>query len=151
MSFHRRLVEKLREAIVDQCKVGDCDLNMEGAPNPRTIVQCDKLCNVNRGPMCDFVLFLGEPSLTIAAVEIKSKAWNARRVVRQLQAGAQFAEEQAHSLPVCGFFPLLLTMASKHPAQLKVLGQGRIRFRGDRYRIILRRCGASLRRFMPAR
>ncbi len=166
MNFHLDLRKKAGSAALEE-KVtviarGHCRFDVEDAGTPRTILDCDKepvrkwseeaamskelsTSEKSSKPRCDFLVFAGQSRLTVVAVEMKGRSPDAREAAAQLQAGARLADQLAQSVDVDKFVALLLHQGMKHTAQLQVLGNSRVTFRGRKYLIVQKRCGTIWR------
>lgn len=89
--------------------------------------------------LCDCLVFWSHKRKQIAAaVEIKSRAGDAKHAVRQL---ASCARQLSKMVPGRGFHfcPVLLHHALR-PAEFRILLGSKVEFRGRRYPVIQMRC-----------
>lgn len=108
-------------------------------------VDCRELGLDPNASRCDFVFFSDSGNL-VAALELKRGKIEARQLVRQLQAGADLADRLVPAGNPVRFIPVAAYGGKAHRNELAELAHPRsqIRFRGDRTRIELLRCGQTL-------
>jgi hypothetical protein len=141
------LRNRFSAAEVLHCQKEHCRLPLDGLRWPLFILDCDQYRNLRglRGSICDFFIFLYSSTLTVAVVEMKSgRDVGAAKAVEQLQAGAAEFDHIIGTQAV-SFYPILLHSGVRHTAELKVLRNRRVTYRGANYGIIYKRCGTRLR------
>ena len=131
-----------------KCQAQGCSVNMKGAPEPFVLIamDCQELSFGGDSPRCDFVFF-SDNGNWVAPIELKAGKVGASELVRQLQAGAQFAERVVPKSVQVKVVPIAVCGGKAHRKELNQLRKNtsRIRFRGNGSRnIVLRRCGISL-------
>lgn len=147
--MHETIQAACQHAVVSGCRRGGCALDLKGAANPITVVDCDRLpCQRVQSPIADFIVLVSTRPVHVVVVEMKGKSWKANDVAAQLTGGASVAEELLMNNPVGSFFPLLLCQAAQHAAQVRVLRAHKVKFRRRDYPIKLRRCGTSLQEIL---
>ena len=120
---------------------------MKDAPGPLVLVgvDCRDLGLDPNASRCDFIFFSDSGNL-VAALELKSGKVEAGQLVRQLQAGADLADRLVPAGCPVRFVPVAAYGGKAHRDELAELGRLRsqIRFRGNRARVELLRCGQPL-------
>ena len=146
------LVESVRSrvpknCISTRCQAKGCSANVGDAPTPFVLVDMDcRTLSLNQSSSrCDFI-FVTDSGDLVAALELKRGKVEASQVVRQLQAGADFADSVVPKRSVVRFVPIAVYGGKAHRGELTKLGrkQSQIRFRSSRVRIELLRCGQPL-------
>ena len=158
-----KLVEVLKKLIPSKCHArkkctkGKCNVPLRDAPSPYLLVDMD--CRALGIPAdsgrCDF-LFVGCESTRgagwVVPLELKSGSPDATDIVKQLQAGAQFAQtclaEAVDRIPAqheSTFLPVAVYGGKLHRAQSDKLRKSRILFHGKRYEIKLHRCKTPMK------
>lgn len=135
------------EAIATECRKGTTTVLLDGAPTPHTVVDLDTPnLGLSQSRRCDYLFVADTPdSSWIAAIELKSRSFRAERVVEQLQAGTDLADEWLpDSVPV-NFRPVLVhRLRTLGPHRRVALERWRVRFRGDRVKVRALSSGARL-------
>ena len=129
--------------LVDVIKKGSCDASLADAPLPHVIIDLDATGSP-LGPAqakCDF-LFFADSNL-VAPIEIKDGAPAIKRVKKQLQAGADAADELAPRDLVIDFRPVLVSKELRRDNQFE-LRQASVRLRKREEKIRRVACGAPL-------
>ena len=131
--------------VVDGIDKGRCGVSLADAPHPRVIIDLDKTGSP-LGPArtkCDF-LFFGEPDL-VMPIEIKDHgAPNIAKVTKQLQAGADAADDKLPPRhPAVRFRPVLVSRNMRRDEQLKLRSE-RVRFRKRLEMVRQLNCGDPL-------
>ncbi len=116
--------------VVDGINKGGCGVSLADAPHPRVIIDLDETGSP-LGPAqtkCDF-LFFGEPDL-VMPIEIKEHgAPNIAKVTKQLQAGADAADDKLPPRhPAVRFRPVLVSRNMRRNKQFE-LRRASVRFR----------------------
>ena len=106
-------------------------------------MNCLKRVFRQRGRICDCAVLWKDEGF-IAAVELKGgrKNVNISQIVEQLQKGFDLLEQVTASQQVENFVPILLYRGRRDPTP--ALRDKRIRFRGNKRRIVARPCGSRL-------
>ena len=146
------LVESVRSripknCISTRCQANGCSADVGAAPTPFLIVDmdCRTLSLNQRSSRCDFI-FVTDRGDVVAALELKRGKVEASQVVRQLQAGADFADSLIPRRSSVRFVPIAVYGGKAHRGELTKLGQRRaqIRFRSSHVRVELLKCGQPL-------
>ena len=153
------LVEVLKKLIPSECharkkctKKG-CNVPLTGAPLPYLLVDmdCSGLDIPADSGRCDF-LFVGCESTRgadwVVPLELKSGSPDATDIVKQLQAGAQFAQDRIPAQPESTFLPVAVYGGKLHSAQIKKLKKSKILFHGKPYEIKLHRCKTPMKEIL---
>ncbi len=154
-----RLVEDLKSSIHSKCdhagkctKKG-CNVPLTGAPSPYLLVDMD--CRALGIPAdsgrCDF-LFVGCESTRgadwVVPLELKRGSPDATDIVKQLQAGAQFAQDRIPAQHESTFLPVAVYGGKLHSAQINKFKRSRILFHGKKYEIKLHHCKTPMKEIL---
>ena len=152
------LVERIRENLPNEClakgkyRKKGCSVSLQKAPVPFIMIDMDKpQAPVKQNDTkCDYIFIGGSSNVFLVPLELKRGKLDASDVVRQLQAGANIADnriipkrESVQLLPVaiCG--------GKFHRAEIRRLSQHKIRFRGKPSNVQLLKCGDPLTKALP--
>ena len=132
-----------RSCLADDIVKGGCGVSLVDAPGPRLIIDLDEPGSPLGGAesKCDY-LFFADPNLVVP-IEIKDGEPNVATVARQLQAGAQAADELASKGIAVVCSPVLVSRDLRRKAQVD-LRKARVPFRGREERIRRVACGDPL-------
>ena len=154
------LVKDLKKLIPSECHARKCtkegcNVPLRDAPSPYLLVDMD--CRTLDIPAdsgrCDF-LFVGCESTRgadwVVPLELKSGSPDATDIVKQLQAGAQFAQDRIPAQHESTFRPVAVYGGKLHRAESDKLKskRSRIPFRGKRYEIELHRCKTPMKKIL---
>ncbi len=130
-----------------KCQAQGCSVNMKGAPRPFLLIamDCQELSFGHDAPRCDFVFF-SDNGNWVVPIELKGHKPRASQLVRQLQAGAHFAERLVPKTMDVQIRPIAAYSGRVHPNERNQLrrSSSQISFRGESSTIVLKRCGISL-------
>lgn len=131
-----------------KCEMSGCSVGLKNAPQPFFLIQmdCDKLPIGQNETRCDYIFIGGSDRVWLVPMELKKGDLGTSEVMKQLQAGARFAENIIPRNEQVSFFPIAVFGGKAHPIELRKLRQSanRIRFRGQRFNIQLLKCGSPL-------
>ena len=137
------------KCLVKSCKKEGCSVPLNRAPTPFILIDMDSpQAPVDQNATrCDYIFIGGSCSIWLVPMELKKGRPQASEVKGQLQAGADIAHtriiphrEQVRFLPVVAHGGELRRAEHK-----KFLSDAnRVRFRNQRVRISLMRCGKPL-------
>lgn len=138
-----KIPEKCR---AKQCKEAQCSLKLNNLPKPCVLINMDcKELEHSTGNRCDYLFISNkERQCMVVPIELKSGGLDASQVIKQLQAGSNFAASIMPQNVRVQFIPIAAHGGRSHPHELKKLRQQRIRFRQIQAQIKLTRCGRSL-------
>lgn len=145
------LVDQVRQNIDEEClarrcrRVG-CSLTLESLGQPFLLIDMDherSPSGRSGGKNCDY-LFVGDEDHWIAPLELKRGKLHAKDVVAQIQAGATVADQIVPHGVHTRFRPVAAYGGTAHRAELRLLATSRVRFRSQKNRVALVRCGTSL-------
>jgi len=132
-------------AIAQSCKEHRCSLKVDGISNC-VIVKPESLGD-DGSKMCDCIAFWQRQELVVAVVELKSKAGDARDIVKQLQNGCNRASEWVRSsgekVDAFNWLPAILAKGWRS-LERKVLRNCRVRIGKARLPIMAKRCGTHI-------
>ena len=147
------LVEAVGKKVDGACVTGrikkdGCSISLNGAPQPRLIIDFDKLPSLRQDQKrCDylFVAEVDEGSGWIVPLELKRGRLHADEAVRQLQAGARAAEGLVPSGAQVRFRPVAVARSKPKAERNRLKSKGsRVRFHGRAEVVRLLSCGAAL-------
>ena len=149
------LVDMIRGELNERClvtrvKKHGCKVVMTGAPQPRRIVDFDKLDEPPLLPhttRCDYLLIAesSDGCGWVVPLELKRGRLEANQVVGQLQAGASEAEKLVPQDEACRFRPVAAVgNVPKSERQKLKEKANKIGFHGHEEPVRLMRCGAEL-------
>ena len=151
------LVEVFKNNISSECHTRKCTkegckVSLKDAPSPHLLIDMD--CRALEIPpdrgRCDF-LFVGCEETGgagwVVPLELKSGSPRAAEIVKQLRAGARFAEARIPAQHEPVFLPVAVYGGKLHRAESDKLKKSRntVPFRGKTYEITLMRCNAPLK------
>ena len=136
------------ECLARRCRRDGCSLTLESLAQPFLLIDMDhekSPTNDSGGKKCDFI-FIGDESNSswIATLELKRGKLRAKEMLAQLQAGAKVAERIVPHNDRARFRPIAVYGGKAHLAERKRLSSNRVRFRSQKNRVALVRCGTSL-------
>ena len=152
------LVERIRESLPDGCfatgrlRKQGCSVSLTGVPTPSITIDMDK----PQAPVgqdetkCDYIFIGGSGNVFLLPLELKRGKLDASDVARQLQAGANIADNRIipkHEL--VQFQPVGVCGGKFHRAERRRLSQHKIRFRGKHSNVQLLKCGDLLVKALP--
>ena len=154
------LVERIRESLPDGClatgrlRKQGCSVSLAGAPTPSITIDMDKpQAPVKQNETkCDYVFIGGSSNVFLVPLELKRGKLDASDALKQLQAGANIADDRI--IPNgedIQFLPVAVCGGKIHPAQRRRLLQSEIRFNNQSSNIKLLRCGQRLADALPKR
>ena len=151
------LVEELKDKTPPECHARKCtkegcSVPLKDAPSPHLLIDMD--CSALEIPpgrgRCDF-LFVGCEGTGgadwVVPLELKSGSPRAADIIKQLRAGARFAEARIPAQHEPTFLPVAVYGGKLHRAESDKLKKSRntVSFRGKTYEIKLMRCNAPLK------
>ena len=149
------LVQRVRAKVDDRCIVGrirkrDCRVNLDGAPDPRLIVDFDRPGSPlgSSDQRCDY-LFIADAAYNhgwVVPLELKRGQFNASKITGQLQAGAQAAERIVPRNIAVRFRPIAVHRGDTTKQERNRLKRKPIlvRFRGKNVPLRRMKCGQKL-------
>ena len=149
------LVKRIKGCLPNEClatrklrKVG-CSVSLKNAPAPWIAIDMDKPhAPVGQSETkCDYIFIGGSDEVLVVPLELTKQDLKARKIVKQLRAGANIAANQI--LPVDGqvqFQPVGVCGGKFHRAERDLLlkSSSKICFRGTWFNIRLLKCGQPL-------
>lgn len=148
MKLHQSFRQSHPDGLVTSCRKEECRLQLDVGPKAElTVIDCDRCQGggIQRGKICDYFVFQSEGRRSsLFVVEMKSGAADMSHALGQLQAGCDWVARLAGSDEVDWCYPLLLTGRGGHAAEIKVLRNRRVTFKGKRLFVVRERCGSSL-------
>lgn len=126
-----------------------CAVELRDAPRPHLVVDLDHADSPARraGRKCDFIFVAAKAGggLMVVPLELKSTGINSNTVARELQAGAELAEDIADPGLVNKFVPIAVHRSENtNRKQYKELARQSVRFRGRHFAIRTMECGDAL-------
>ena len=150
-TFQNHLRAKFSKCICTSCRRRGCQLNLGSLPSHSlTVIDADKYrecCNF-KGKLCDYILFYLEDSPTVAVVELKGGRIKAGVAQKQIGNGSKVAEQITGTHRVSDFPPILLHGRRLKRLEIETLKIARVPFQGKNYRIVIERCGTTLREIL---
>ncbi len=140
-----------KNCMVSSMKKNGCKVSLEGAPEPRRIVDFDKpgLPLGEGETRCDYLFFANGERCAgwIAPLELKKGSLDANEVAKQLQAGAKFAEKCVSRKQNVTFRPIVALAGSTRKIQIKKLREdkNKVRFHSHVEAIRRMKCGTPLK------
>ncbi len=132
------------ECFVDRCQRDGCSVSLGGAPSPHVVVDMDNdSLGISNDTRCDY-LFVSEAGGTtcVLPIEMKQGSLRATHVVAQLQAGADFANEQLPNLTEFKFVPILAHQGLPKAERDRLRDKSRsVKFRKQKALAKVIRCG----------
>ncbi len=140
---------RLNNCISSSCNKSGCKLSLESIKSNAIVIIDTDRCRDSftaNDPLCDYLLFYRAGSDIAAVVmELKGGRIDAERSVAQISNGAKEVDKIISSVSVYNFIPIILFGRRAHTADVRLIQNKRIQFRGRGYRIIMERCGTSLK------
>ena len=132
-----------RACLVDGINKGNCGVSLVDVPDPHVVIDLDEAGSPlgKTRAKCDF-LFFADPNL-VAPIEIKDGAPSIAKATKQLQAGADAADELAPRDLAIDFRPVLVSKELRRDKQFE-LRQESVRFRKREEKIRRLACGEQL-------
>ena len=145
--FHKQLRYKFKHAVKESCNKEGCKLDLSSLSSYEiTVIDADQYAKRqgHSGKRCDCFVFFSDATMSVSAVEMKSGRADMGEALEQIQAGAKECQNLVRDLSDVKFYPILL---ARHvdSAEIKILLGRRIRFRGEKYKVIKEKCGAKLK------
>ena len=140
------------ESLINSCIDKGCSADMTNIPPDRVVIHVEDEFDSRKmgGQRCDRLLFyIAGNNLVAAPIELKGGDVDASEAYQQLQAGTNFAQYLTPKITKIVCFPLLF-YEHIHKVQLAKLRKYRVRFRGQRLPIQIKRCGGRLMQILPA-
>lgn len=136
------------ECQATKCSGSGCSLKLNNLPPPFILIDMDcKELKLTAGNRCDYLFISNnERQCLVVPIELKSGRLDASQVIKQLQAGSNFAASiiPDHYDVEVQFTPIVAYGGGAHSLELKKLKGQSIRFRQIQAQIKLTRCGRSL-------
>ena len=152
------LVERIRKNLPDEClakgkyRKKGCSVSLQKAPPPFIMIDMDK----PQAPVkqdatkCDYIFIGGSGDVFLLPLELKRGKLDASDVARQLQAGANIADNRIiPKRELVQFQPVGVCGGKFHRAERRRLSQHKIRFRGKHSNVQLLKCGDLLIKALP--
>lgn len=148
--FRREVDGKCLERRRGKCEKDGCGLLIESKRVPQLIIDFDKQGSpLPEGrPRCDYLFVAGRAGNKgwIVPLELKSGRYKAGEVVKQLEAGARFAETIVSENIKARFLPVLVFGRSPNKAErTKLKSIGKVSFHGKAEAVRLIKCGGRLK------
>ena len=127
-----------------ECEKQGCRVGLSGLSRPFHLIDMDHPKSPARGPRCDYLVIGEEESndLYVVALELKTAAFRAEPVSKQLTGGAKAAERVVPKAS-CRFVPVV-AHEGVHRREIDRLAKHPVSYRGERYAIKLMGCGEDL-------
>lgn len=148
------LVGQISDSLPDGCfttgklRKEGCSVSLKNAPTPSITIDMDKPhAPVEQSETkCDYIFIGGANNVLVVPLELTKQDLKARKIVRQLRAGADIATRIIPSGEFFQFQPVGVCGGKIHRAERDVLlkSSSKIRFRGKRFNIRLLKCGQPL-------
>lgn len=122
------------EALTSRCRKGNTEVLLDGMPPVHAVVDLDSpVLGLAKRARCDYLVVAEVADAGWAApIELKSRTFRIARVVRQLQGGAELANEwlpESVAVTLCPVLVYGVRVFGKH--RRRALDRRRIEFRGD--------------------
>ena len=154
------LIDQIKKNLHKEClKKGKlrkkgCFVSLKNAPRPSIAIDMDKpQAPVGQNETkCDYIFIGGSGNVFLVPLELKRGKLDASEVVKQLQAGANIADNRI--IPMgegVQFVPVAVCGGKFHRAERDRLAQRKIRFRSQSSNVRLLRCGDPLIKALPKR
>ena len=148
--FMTNLVDEVKSCLrpgsfARRCRRNGCSVILDGAPVPNCLIDMDTGLVGKNDSKCDYIFIGGTDNAWVVPIELKKGAFNFSQVVKQLRAGAQFAETICEGFQV-RFRPVVASGAVNQKKSRRDLRNKStlIRFRGRNMSFERIRCGDSL-------
>lgn len=154
------VVTLVRDRVDPRCVVagtlrdGGCSVTMQNLPSERVAVSLERAAELDTPAslvgrdtkLCDFLFIAEEDAATVwaAPLELKSANFRASDVAAQLQGGAAALEKLIPREQFVRFRPVMASQRVPKAKRASLMRQ-RVRFRGDRHRLVHMRCHSPLR------
>lgn len=127
-----------------ECEKQGCHVGLVGLARPLHLVDMDHPKSPAKGPRCDYLVIgaEGPNDLYVVALELKTAAFRAEPVSKQLAGGAKAAERVVPKAS-CRFVPVVVH-DGVHRREIDRLAKHRVRYRGQPCTIRLMGCGEYL-------
>ena len=127
-----------------ECEKQGCQVGLAGLSRPFHLIDMDHPKSPAKGSRCDYLVIgaEGPNDLYVVALELKTAAFRAEPVSKQLAGGARAAERVVPKAP-CRFVPVVANKGV-HRREIDRLAKHPVRYRGERYAIKLMGCGEDL-------
>ena len=145
-------LESIRDALNPLCLVesglnkNGCKVKLDAVPKSRIVVDFDRPGSPvsSNDERCDYLAFVnGFKTDFVIPIELMKGRLDSSKVVVQLQAGANFAQNHISRDQVVSFRPVAVT-GSAHKYQREKLRNSQIKFHGKATSIDRIACGSSL-------
>ena len=152
------LVDQIKRTLPKEClKKGkltkeDCTVSLQGAPTPSITIDMDnKKAPVGQSETrCDYIFIGGSVNVFLVPLELMEGKPDTTKIVRQLQAGANIADDRIiPERAQVQFRPIAFCGGKFSKVETRRLSQRKILFRGKRFDIKLARCGSPLINALP--
>lgn len=136
------------ECHATRCTGPGCSLKLNNLPKPCVLIDMDcKELEHPAGNRCDYLFISNNKrQCMVVPIELKSGRLDASQVIKQLQAGSNFADSiipEYYDVEV-QFTPIVAHGGRAHSREIKKLKGQLISFRQIQAQIKLTRCGRSL-------
>ena len=132
--------------LVNRAQAQGCSVNLAGSPRPHMLIgmDCQDL-GLSQNIRCDFI-FVSDDGNWVAPMELKQGKIRATEVVRQLRAGARFADQVVPKNTEVNFLPVAVHGGKVHRIERRSLQRkaSQIQFRGKPEIVKLIKCGRPL-------
>ena len=145
------LVDDVRARLPDECIVNrargqGCAVSLSRAPRPYMLIDMDcRALNLSQNAArCDFI-FVSDEGNWIVPMELKrGKIDSGSQIVRQLTAGAEYADRVVPRRADVNFVPVAVHGGGNRRAEMDRIRASKISFRGKPVSVELLRCGQPL-------
>ena len=146
------LVGRIKDSLPDGCialgrlRKEGCSVSLKNAPTPSVTIDMDK----RQAPVggnetkCDYIFVGGSGKAFLVLLELTKQDLNARKIVRQLRAGANIAARIISWREQVKFLPVAVCGGKIHRAEIRRLLQSKIRYKNKNSTVRLLKCGAPL-------
>ena len=91
------LVDKVKSCVPPncfaiRCRRDGCSITLKGVPQPHVLIDMDKGLVSDNDSKCDYIFVGGSDNTWVVPLELKRGSVEASDAVKQLRAGAEFAE-----------------------------------------------------------
>ena len=134
------------ECLVNRAQAQGCSVSLNGAPSPYVLIDmdCHSLEVSRNASRCDFIFVSGDGNWLVPMELKRGKIDSHRQMVRQLEAGAEYANRVVPQGEEINFMPVAVHGGGTSRNEARALRRFRIRFRGESSRVELIRCGQPL-------
>ena len=132
-----------------RCRDGGCSLSLKDVPEPNVLISLEHLAspvNINQAH-CDYLFVGGKDDNDgpwVAPIELTASKKGASEFQRQLQGGANIADNLLPQKIRVRFRPIAVHDGGLHRAEVGKLRKNKVRFRGKPELIHLMRCRSPL-------